>query len=357
MKKLMKAVAVFGPGDVRIVNDVPVPEVGDYEALVKVAYCGFCNGTDVQLINGTVPRSEGFRDYPIVLGHEGAGVVIEIGKKVRNIQIGDRYIHNNLHEDTGNGYHKAHGGMAEYGLVVDHQAMLEDGYTVSQLEFYKKFARVPRDFSLKDAAVLLTLSESMSAVRNFGVKEGMDVLIFGGGPMGIASAAYAKLEGAATVTLVDGNDSRLEHAGKVAQVDETINYRKEKVEEVIRDRRFDVAIDAAGSMKIITQASGFLKPYGVVGSLGVLKQNDRILDFNLIQNNTRIQKLNYPYGEYDIMPENIELIRNGRIRPKDYYSHVLPVEEVNTAMEMIRERKALKVILEIDSTLETCGLV
>lgn len=353
MSGLMKAVAVFGPGDVRIVNDVPIPEVGDYEALVQAAYCGFCNGTDTQLINGTVPKTEGLRDYPFVLGHEGAGVVIKIGKKVRNIRIGDRYIHNNLHEDAGNGYHKAHGGMAEYGLVVDHQAMLEDGYTVSQLEFYKKFARVPRDFKLKDAAMLLTLSECMSAVRNFGIGEGMHVLIFGGGPMGIACAAYSKLAGAEYVMLVDGNDSRLEHAKKVAHVDATANYRKENVEEAIGDHRFHAAIDAVGATRIIAQASGFLKPYGVVGSLGVLKANDRMLDFNQIQNNTRVQKLNYPYGEYDIMDENIELIRKGLICPEDYYSHVLPMDEVGTAMQMIKERKALKVILEINGNLES----
>ncbi len=349
-QRMMKAVAVFGPGDVRVVDNVPVPEVGEYEALVKVGYCGFCNGTDVQLINGTVPRSEGMRDYPFVLGHEGAGVVVAVGSKVRNIEVGDKFIHNNLHENAGNGYGKAHGGMAEYGLVVDHQAQLEDGYTVPQLEFYRKFAKIPRDFPLRDAAMLLTLSESMSAVRNFGIGPGSDVLIFGGGPMGTACAAYSKLAGANHVTLVDGNDSRLAHALTLG-ADRAINYRKQDVEAELGSQRFDVAIDAAGSMRIITQASGHLKPYGVVGSLGVLRSDDRTLDFNLIQNNTRIQKLNYPYGEYAIMDENIALIKAGKIRPSDFYSRVLPMAEVNEAMRLIKSREALKVILEIDGHL------
>lgn len=348
MKELMKAVAVYGPGDVRIVHDVPVPRVGDYEALIKVAYCGLCNGTDMQLIAGTVPKSEGFRDYPFILGHEGAGVVVEVGSKVRNIEVGDRFIHNNLHEDTGNGYHKAHGGMAEYGLAVDHQAMLEDGYTRPQLEFYKKFAKIPRDFDLQDAGVLLALSESMSAVRNFGVAPGSEVLIFGGGPMGTACAVYSRLAGAKRVVLVDGNDTRLSHAAKIAGLDLTVNYRKQDVDAELGDRRFDVAIDAAGSTKIIAQASAHLKPYGVVGSVGVLKADDRLLDMNLIQNNTRIQKLNYPYGEYAIMDENIRLIQSGKLDPKDFYSHVMPLEQINEAIELVKSRQAMKVVLEID---------
>ena len=350
-RKMMKAVAVFGPGDVRVVNDVPVPEVGEYEALVRVAYCGFCNGTDVQLINGTVPRSEGMRDYPFVLGHEGAGVVVAVGPKVRNIAVGDRFIHNNLHENAGNGYGKAHGGMAEYGLVMDHEAQLEDGYGVGQLEFYKKFARIPRDFPLRDAAMLLTLSEAMSAVRNFGVGPGTDVLIYGGGPMGTACAAYARIAGANHVTLVDGNDSRLARAGALG-ADRVINYRRQDAEAELGGALFDVAIDAAGSMQIITRASRHLRPYGVVGSLGVLRSDDRTLDFNLIRNNTRIQKLNYPYGEYAIMDENIALIRAGKIRPADFYTHVLPMDEVNEAMRLVRTREALKVILAVDPDAE-----
>ena len=57
MADTMKAVAVFAPGDVRVVTDVPIPEPGDYEVLVKVMYCGFCNGSDFQIINNTMEKS------------------------------------------------------------------------------------------------------------------------------------------------------------------------------------------------------------------------------------------------------------------------------------------------------------
>lgn len=345
--KYMKAVAVFAPNDVRVVDDVPVPQIGEYEALVKVAYCGFCNGTDTRIINGAMDF-----DYPLVLGHEGAGEVIAIGNKVRNIEIGDRFIHNNLHANAGNGYFKAHGGMAQYGLVVDHQAMLEDGYTNKNLEFYKKFAKIPRDFDFKHGAMLLTLSECMSAVRNFGINVGSDVLIFGAGPMGTAIAAYSKLAGANSVVIVSGTEERLQNALKVSKADEIINYNKINVADAIGNRRFDVSVDAVGSTSVIIQASSFLKPYGVVGGLGVLRKDDRLLDMSKLQNNTGVHMLNFPYGEYDIIDENVDLIKAGKIRPEDYYSHIVNMDNISEAIELVKNKKALKVLIEIDGSMK-----
>lgn len=346
--KMMKAIAVKKPGVVELVDDVPIPVVGDYEALVKVACCGFCNGTDLQIIEGSMD----FNRYPLVLGHEGSGEVVEIGRKVRNISVGERFIHNNLHADVGNGYAKAHGGMAEYGLVVDHKAMLEDGYSRAELEFYKKFARYPNDLSFLDGAMLLTLSECMSAVRNFGVRGGSEVLIYGAGPMGTAIAAYSRLAGAETVVLVSGTQSRLDYAKRVAGVDETINYNSDVVGEALAGRKFDVAIDAVGRTSVLLEASGYLKPYGIVGALGVLHKNDRLMDLSKLQNNTRLQMLGFPYGEYDIMEENIGLIRAGKIRPSDYYSHVLPMAQIGEARELVRSKQAMKVILQIDPSMQ-----
>lgn len=91
-----------GPGLHR--DDIPKPVCGDYEALVHVKYCGFCNGTDLHIIDGTMTKEAGLGEYPTVLGHESSGVVVEVGKKVRNIKIGDHYVHINLYPEVGGGY-------------------------------------------------------------------------------------------------------------------------------------------------------------------------------------------------------------------------------------------------------------
>ena len=99
----MKAIAVMGPNDIRVVDNVPKPVLGDYEALVKVHACGFCNGTDMQIITGTGgDLGNGVSIYPTVLGHEGAGEIVAVGKKVRHIHVGERWIHPNLYPDVGN---------------------------------------------------------------------------------------------------------------------------------------------------------------------------------------------------------------------------------------------------------------
>ena len=64
--------------------------------------------------------------------------------------------------------------------------------------------------------------------------------------------------------------------------------------------------------------------------------------------NTSLHMLNWPYGEYDIMPQTIRYILEGSINPKDFYSHVMPYTDVREAVELVRARKALKVILNFD---------
>ena len=105
---------------VQVVDNVPIPEPGDYEMLVKVHACGFCSGTDFHIINGRMTKKERFFGFPTILGHEGAGEVVKLGKKVRNYKLGDRFIHPNLRPEVGNGYTKTFGGMAEYGLSLIH---------------------------------------------------------------------------------------------------------------------------------------------------------------------------------------------------------------------------------------------
>ena len=70
MSGFMKAAAVLGTEDVQIVDNVPIPQPGPYEALVRVHACGFCNGTDFQIIRGTLPAHEGMKPFPTLLGHE-----------------------------------------------------------------------------------------------------------------------------------------------------------------------------------------------------------------------------------------------------------------------------------------------
>ncbi|MBE5997240.1 MAG: hypothetical protein E7240_07820 [Lachnospiraceae bacterium] len=348
MSKMMKAVVVTAPGKVEIRDDVPVPEISDYECLVKTHACGLCNGTDLQVIGGTIEEKAGFGGFPTVLGHEGAAEVIKTGSKVRHIRIGDRFIHNNLRPDVGNGYSKTFGSMAEYGLVCDHQAMAEDGFSPSEMPFYKKQKQFPKEINYIDAAMLLSLAESHSAAVNFGTKEGDNVLIYGSGPMGTALAMFMKLQGAKKVTIIDCIPERLANAERVAKADRLINFAEIPVAEAIGSEEFDLVVDAVGKSGILIEGSQFLKPFGKVCSLGVLRKDDMMINVGQLKWNTSLHMLNWPYGEYDIMPQTIQYILEGKIDPKDFYSHVMPYTRINEAVDLVRSRRALKVILDFD---------
>lgn len=343
----MKAIAVMGPGDVRLVDDVPKPVLGDYEALVQIHACGFCNGTDMQIIQGTGgDLGNHVSCYPTVLGHEGAGEVVAVGRKVRHIHVGERWIHPNLYPDVGNGYKKTHGSMAQFGMVSDNQAMLEDGFSEKDFPWVKQH-RFPDTMSYVDAGVLLSLAESHSAAVNFGVTEGTEVLIYGSGPMGMSLSLFCGLLGG-HVTQIDKIQERLDMSKRIAGTEFTINSSEEDVDAALKGKKFDVAIDIVGFTDILYEASRHLKPGGKVGSMGVLRNNDLMVDTSRLQDNTSLHMLNFPYGEYAVMDETLALIQAGKVNPKDFYSHVLPYGQIREAMELVQSKKALKVILTME---------
>lgn len=347
--KLMKGIVVTEKNTVKVADDIPVPELGPYDCLCRVHACGFCSGTDFGIIHGKATAAQAFLGFPTVLGHEGAGEVIEVGEKVRHIQLGDRFIHPNLRPNVGNGYTKTYGGMAQFGLVCDQQAMVEDGICKeTEVPFYKKQGRFSNKIDFIDGAILLSLCECHSAAKNFGVKQGDNVLFYGAGPMGTGLALFMKLLGAAKVTVIDAVDERLENSVRVAGTDRTINFKKSNVAEEIGDERFDLVVDAVGSSSIVLEGSQYLKKGGVLCSLGVLKAGDTVLDVSKLQSNTRLHMLNFPYGEYDVLPETVEMIERGAVNPKDFYSHVVPFTEIDKAMHLIETKEAFKVILNFD---------
>lgn len=345
----MKGVVVTEENTVIIADDIPVPELGPYDCLCRVHACGFCTGTDFGIIHGKANAAQGFCGFPTVLGHEGAGEVIRTGEKVRHIKLGDRFIHPNLRPDVGNGYTKTYGGMAQFGLVCDQRAMVEDGVCEeTAVPFYQKQGRFPPSIDFPDAAVLLSLCECHSAARNFGVKPGDRVLFYGAGPMGTALARFMKLYGAGEITVIDGIEERLEYSKRVAGTDRTLNFRKSCLSEAIGRERFDLVVDAVGSSALVLEGSQYLKEGGCLGSLGVLKAGDTMLDASRLKNNVRLHMLNFPYGEYDILPETVKLIEQGAVNPKDFYSHVIPFTEIERAMKLLETREAFKVVLDFD---------
>lgn len=96
------------------------------------------------------------------------------------------------------------------------------------------------------------------------------------------------------------------------------------------------------------EGSFLLRPGGKLCSLGVLKKAERDIPVTRLQNNICLHMLNQPWGEYAIMDETADLIATGKINAKDFYSHVVYFEEIDYALELVRSKEALKVVLSFD---------
>lgn len=346
MKDTMKAVVVKGPDQMEILHDIPVPSIGDYEALVKIRACGYCNGTDTHIIEGTLTKEGGMSDYPTILGHEGAGEVVAVGKKVRHIALGDRFIRPNLPPLSGP-YTRTYGNMSEYGVVADKQAMLEDGFSEDEIPYKDSQGQFPRTLDFCDAGVLLSLLECHSSIEHFGICKGSKVLIYGCGPMGLGMLRLIRLKEPELIYVIDAQEDRLEMAAK-AGADRTINFKKEDTNEVLKDIRFDFVVDCVGSSSIVIEGSHRLKQGGKLCGMGVLKSTDKMIDASKLQNNTTLHMHNFTYRRFDSLQPVLKLIEEGRLNPKDFYSHTMPLEEIHKAKELVKTKQTLKVVLTID---------
>ena len=111
----MRAVAVVEPGRVELV-ELEAPQPGPYQALVRTDVAALCNSTDSKQVAGRFP---GVEQYPLVLGHETSGTVVQVGERVRSFQVEDRVIGGLLFEFSDPRYSSGWGGFCDYNLVND----------------------------------------------------------------------------------------------------------------------------------------------------------------------------------------------------------------------------------------------
>jgi threonine dehydrogenase-like Zn-dependent dehydrogenase len=350
----MKAVAVLEPAKPAKIAcvDIPEPPVSDYECLVRVHACGICSSTDLKIAHGEHPVVPDFPlRYPLILGHEGAGEIVKIGKKVRSFKVGQRVVCPVVGFGIpGCNYHMGYGGMVEYSKAADYRVMKEDGIAdfmvdscPEEIDFITKV--FPDNIDYVDATMILSFKENYSALRNFGVKEGMDILIFGDGSICMGLCLFLRSYRVNSVTVIGHHDERLANIKDVSHPDLLINSNKKNIGDRLKNKKFDIVIDAVGSMEIVRQGAGLLKPGGKVCVYGVLAEGKSTLDLYGIPNYTAVQIMSYPYKEHRTHADIIELMRRGLVRPKDFYSHVLPVEQAAEGIRMLEAREAFKVIL------------
>jgi threonine dehydrogenase-like Zn-dependent dehydrogenase len=363
--KAVIAVRAANPAVIECVDDAPKPVPDDYSALVRVKSCGVCSSTDTKLAHGEhpdMPRPPGVpgfphAPFPTIIGHESAGEIVELGKKVKYLKVGDRVVCPTGGMGPGPGgapqkYSASYGAMVEYSLAMDYRAMKEDGINHPMMNFFTEeidfMTKVfPKDIDFVDAAMILTFKENYSALKNFGVKPGMDILLYGDGSISLGLGIFLKQLNVNSIVTVGHHDQRLERIKKISNPGLLINSKKDKIADALGDKKFDLVIDAAGSLDVAREASWYLKPGGAskVCIYGVLGKGKSSLDLYEIANNTSVQIQSYPYHEHRTHDDIVSFMQKGIINAKDVYDLVLPCEQAQEAFRQIETREAFKAIL------------
>ena len=307
-------------------TDMAVPAIGPQDVLIRVRSCGIC-GSDVHGIDGSTGR----RIPPLVMGHEAAGVIAEVGRDVSDWKAGDRVTFDstiscgacafcragdiNLCDNrqvlgVSCGDYRRHGAFAEYVAVPA-----------------RILYRLPESLSFDHAAMIEAVSVAVHAVHLTPQTSGDTAVVVGCGMIGQLAIQAAKAAGFASVVGVDVDDARLAVAQR-AGADAVLNSRACDVPAEIRSRTngrgADAVLEAVGMTAPIQTAISAVRKGGTVTLIGNFSGQIDLPLQQVVTRQIRLQGSCASAGEY---PKCIELMASRQIRVDDLISAYTPLEE------------------------------
>ncbi len=340
MSKMMKTLVVDKEGKLSIA-ECPMPTYDDNSALVKMVSCGVCNGTDGKLIHRNF---KGFDVdmYPVMLGHEGVGEVVEIGKNVVSYKIGDKV----LLPFAGplGGYTSGWGAYSEYATVVDAKAYENAGMVAPEFTYAQTV--VPDFVDPVKSAMIVTFREVLSSIKTFGIKENDNVVVFGCGPVGLTFIKFMSLIGVGNIIALDIIPEKLETA-KANGADYVINSKDADVVEQVKaicPDGVDYVLDAVGVNAIINAAMPMIKDRGKICCYGISTTSKFEIDWTNAPYNWQLvfQQMPSKFEEYEANKQVLTWLKYGVIDIDDFISDIMDFDQIIDAFDMVEERKIAK---------------
>lgn len=342
----MRAERFYADTKTVVLEDVPVPEPGDGEVLVKVAFCGICH-SDLSLINGTFPAQR-----PVVTqGHEASGTIAKLGPGVTGWSEGDRVV-----VAAGRPCAKCancrRGDLANC-MRIQLMAFAYDGawaeYTVAQAS---GLTPVPDNVPLEQAAILAdAVSTPFGAVVHTGkVGVGESVGVWGVGGVGTHIVQLARLVGAVPVIAVDINPAVRERALELG-ADYAFDSRDpdfaDKLTEATGGRNLDVAFDAVGLKVTFEQALNSLTIGGRLVGVGMSAETPTVGPtsmFNLVQRQV-LGHLGYHNTDIETLAQ---LVSRGRLDLSRSISQIIPLEDIADGIRILEhaEGNPIRVLVQ-----------
>lgn len=344
----MKAAVLYGVEDIRV-EDLPEPKVeGKDDVLVRIKSVGVC-GSDVHFY--THGRIGDFVvERPLILGHESAGVVEEVGGGVKDLKPGDR-----VALEPGIPCRRCEFCKAgRYNLCPDVRFFAAPPVDGTFAEYIVHPAdlcfRLPDNVSLEEGAMVEPLSVGLHGAILGRVKPGDQVAVLGSGPIGLMSIQAAKAMGAGRVIGVDLYPFRLELARRLG-ADETINAEEDDTLEAILDltkgRGVDIVFETAGAGITSQQAVEIARRGGTIVHIGLGSQE--AVPTNIVKIIFKELTLQGVHRYANIYPRAIELISSGAVDVKSMITSRYPLERVEEALREPIEKpdSTIKVMVEI----------
>jgi 2-desacetyl-2-hydroxyethyl bacteriochlorophyllide A dehydrogenase len=325
----VRAAVITSPGEVEVTT-VPDPSPGPRDVVVAVAGCGIC-GTDLHILDGEFAPT-----LPVVPGHEFAGEVVEVGREVTEIAVGDQVaVDPSLH--CGECYYcrRGRGNLCERWNAIG--VSTSGGAADFAVGPVANCFRLGEGIATADAALVEPLS---CAVRGFDVLQpqlGDHYLIYGAGTMGLMMMELAKRAGAASVSMVDLNPTRLETAdvlGCTATV--------ASADELERPRGWDIVIDCTGVVAAIEDGLRRVGRGGTFQQFGVSNEKAvaRFEPYRVYNQEIRIVGSMAVLHSFERAGE---LLEAGFLRPDVMISHRFDLEDYPKALEQFRQGVGRKI--------------
>ncbi|HLJ69724.1 MAG TPA: L-idonate 5-dehydrogenase [Roseiarcus sp.] len=342
----MRAVVAHAAKDLRI-EELPDQQIGEKDVRVRIAFGGVC-GSDLHYFNhggfGQVRLRE-----PMVLGHEVAGIVEEIGREVRRIKVGDRIAVSpsqpcNQCRYCLEGQQNQCLDMRFYGSAMRFPH-IQGAFRETLVCRQEQAHVVAPGVSLGEAAMAEPLAVCLHAARRAGPLLGKRVLVIGAGPIGALCVAAARRAGAAEIVITDIADGVLDFAARV-RPDRIVNTAKEPdaLSAYAHDKGyFDTLFEASGAAVALRGAIDVVRPGGALVQVGL--GGDMTLPINVIV--AKELQLRGTFRFHEEFATAVEFIGKGLVDVKPLISATLPFVEARQAFELAGDRsRSMKVQLQ-----------
>ncbi len=326
-------------------KEVPVPEITDNDALVKVTYCGIC-GSDWGSYTGKY--ADEVKLLPLTTGHEFCGVIEELGKNAKGLKVGDR-VAADICVPCGTCYHCRIGEPLLCSDFTQIGIHVNGAYAEYVKVPWKNLYVIPDEVSDQKAAFIEPLTACLNGSKKMDCHIARSVVVIGCG-LGIIHAKLAKIRGAAPVIVVGDNAERLEMALKMGAADFVIDITKtpDAIAEVMKLTNgigADYVLEAVGSSKTYEQAFKMLRRGGKLEAFGICADDDyaSLPPAKFVLEEKKISGscagIGYDWGDA------ITLLRYNMIDPTPLISMIVPLEELEQALNEIRKNQKLVKVL------------